>query len=346
MQRSRCVKGRLRGIGEAFLLALILVLQGASVASAAKWNSCPEPPFPTYPSVIGATNSPFVHPGHDLTIVLNEKELLQTGGFSTAPDGNEVLVRFVSPFGPSTEMAPIWTDASVASLTFAFPAEQRNGEALVGPVEVIVLAGGRTVAYIAAEDLVALPPSNDVEPLLFGSGQPLVVLGAVGADGDVWIPVRINGTMMEKPTCPGDFIFPVSLQVAAAEIDADTGVKREPLRNIRGVSGYLGDVVVRDYSLYGAPFQTPIRLVHVASTLGVTICQLNDALDVVMRVQGAQSWVKSKSSPFDAFVRGCRPVPLLLESARTAPPQAHGASPVQRDSFDNDCSPRPAESRR
>jgi hypothetical protein len=343
MRRSRPAIG---SGSKSLLLVLASIVQGASVASAAKWHSCPAPPFPTYPSIIGATNSPFVHPGHDLTIVLNEEELAESGGFSTEPEGNEVRVRFVSPLGPAMEMAPIPTDASATSLTFAFPNVESEGEPVVGPVEVLVLAGTQTVAHIGAEDLVALPPSNDVKPLLFESGEPQVVLGALGADGDLWVPVRVDGTIMEKPTCPGDFIFPVSIEVAAATIEGDSDERREPLRHIRGITGYLGDVMVHDYSLYGSLFQNRIRLVHVASTLGVSICQLNDALDIVLRIKGDQSWASSQRSPFDAFARVCRPVPLVLEAARTQPAQADSPPAVYVDSFGNDCSPLPAPTRR
>lgn len=339
---ARRAANRSGGGGEALLLAFSL-LTAAVPALGAKWESCPAPPFPTYPSTLGATNSPFVHPGHELTIVLNEEELGANGGFSTEPQGNEVLVRFLSPFGPTFEMAPIRADASEASLTFMFPAAEKHGRPLVGPVEVEVLAEGRTVALIDAEDLVAVPAANDVAPLLFGSGQPAVVLGAVGADGDLWIPLRFDGPIMEKDVCPGDFIFPVSTQIAAAEIDGETGTRREPLRRIRGVTGYLGDVQVYDYSLYGMLFQNRIRLVHVGSTLGVAICQLNDALDIVMRVRGDQSWVQSETSPFGSFAGACGPVALLLYAEQVEPLKATGSFSSQVDSFDHECSPRPAQ---
>jgi hypothetical protein len=326
----------------------VALLAGTGPAArAAKWESCPAPPFPVYPSVLGATNSPFVHPGHDLTIVLNEDEAAASGGFSTEPGGNEVHVRFLSPLGTPVQSEVILADASETSLTFAFPIVARDGESLVGPVEVLVLVAGQTVAHIGAEDLVAIPPTNEISAIMFGTEEERIVFGAIGADGDLWVPVRFNAEPMEKVTCPGDFIVPVSFEVGAALIDGEWGTQREPLRQIRGVSGYLGDVQVRDYSLYGSLFQNDIRLVHVGNTLGVTICQLNDALDIVLRVRGERSWVRSRRSPFDPFVRQCRPVPLLLEPARRHPERSKaGSAPSHVDSFANECSPQPVPPRR
>jgi hypothetical protein len=341
MRGVRTSTGR-RGSNWGWLVFLVLILHEPCAANAAKWHSCPTPPFPTYPSRIGATNSPFVHPGHELTIVLNEDQVARSGGFSTEPGGNEVRVRFVSPFGPSISMPPISSDASSASLTFTFPAATEQGLPLVGPVEVIVVARSTTVAYIASQDLTALPPSNMVAPLLIGSETSSVVYGAVGADGDLWIPARMDGTIMQKPTCPGDFIFPVSIQIGALRIDG-IDQEREPLTQIRGVTGYLGDVTVFDYSLYGMPFQNRIRLVHVGSTLGVSVCQLNDALDIVLRVTGDQSWTRSARSPLDSLIRGFQPVPVALDVQRASPSQATGPNATQVDSFDNDCAqPSPA----
>jgi hypothetical protein len=174
--------------------------------------------------------------------------------------------------------------------------------------------------------------------MLLGSGDSTVVYGAVGTDGDLWIPARIDGTIMEKPTCPGDFIFPVSIEVGALRL-VGNDQKREPLPQIRGVTGYLGDVSVFDYSLYGMPFQNRIRLVHVASTLGVSICQLNDALDIVLRVTGDQSWTRSAMSPLDSLLSGFEPVPLALDAQRACPSEANGPPAGSVDSFDNECSP-------
>jgi hypothetical protein len=87
------------------------------------------------------------------------------------------------------------------------------------------------------------------------------------------------------------------------------------------------------------PFQNRIRLVHVASTLGVSICQLNDALDIVLRVTGDQSWTRSAMSPLDSLLSGFEPVPLALDAQRACPSEANGPPAGSVDSFDNECSP-------
>jgi hypothetical protein len=311
-------------------LGAYLIMVVAVPAFGAKWQTCPAPPLPVYPSIQGATTAPFIHPGHDLTIVLNTDEVA-AGGFSLAPDGNSVAIEFHSLFGQSVSLPSFAATASSPNvLTFAFP-----DTALAGPADVQVTAGDEPVAHINWTDLVALPPTNDVTPIVLGQDDDTVLLGALSADGDVWIPARFQGEPMAMPSCPGDFIVPVPIQVAAAEIVGAPPAASNPLGHIRQLDGYLGDVMIRDYNFYGMLLPTRINLVHVGGTLGVSLCRINDAIDVVLRVHGDASWARSRTSPFRIATTDSAPVPLRVIAARLNPSSDPNA---QSDSFGADCS--------
>jgi hypothetical protein len=307
-------------------------------AHAAKWQSCPAPPIPVYPSVQGATTAPFIHPGHDLTIVLNSAEMASTGGFSLAPEGgNVVAIEFHSLFGQPIDLAPRMATAYVSNtLIFTFPdTEVEVKEPLAGPVDVqVTTVAGTQVAHISWTDLVALPPTNDVTPLVLGEDSDAVILSALSADGDLWVPAHFQGDPMVMPSCPGNFIVPVPVQVAAAEVvGADPSVPN-PLAHISGLDGYLGDLAIFGNNFYGMLLPIPIKLVHVAGTLGVSLCQLNDAVDVVLRVHGAAAWANSNASAFKSVAIDSTPIPLRMIAARFNP----SANPTtQDDSFGAEC---------
>ena len=324
------------------LLASLAAAGLASPATAAKWHTCPAPPFPTYPSALGATNAPFVHPGHELTIVLNEAEIAATGGFSEEIDGNLVAVTFHSPYGTEIAVPPFSATAlGPGALAFGFP-DTSSGEhgLLAGPVDVRVYRGELQVAHIDWEDLVALPPANDLTGLMVGDASDQVMLAAVGADGDVWFPAAFHGDPMAMPSCPGDFIFPVSVEIGGTALALDGTQKLEPLSKLRGFDTYFGDVHVFDYNLYGSLFMEDVRLVHVAGTLGVSLCKLNDAVDMVVRLRGAQAWASGGTSPFAPAVANCAAVPVVLHAAQQIP---GSGPPTNLDSFDNSCSGVPVQ---
>ena len=312
-----------------------MTLAFALPAFGAKWQTCPAPPLPVYPSIQGATTAPFIHPGHDLTIVLNAIESAG-GGFSLAPNGNVVAIEFHSLFGQSLSLPPQTATASTPNvLTFPFPdTEAERGEPSTGPVDVQVTVAGEQVAHISWTDLVALPPTNDVTPIVLGQDSNAVILGALSANGDLWIPAHFQGDPMVMPSCPGDFISPVPIQVAAAEIVGAAPTAPNPLAHIRQLESYLGDVTIRDYNFYGM-LLPPIKLVHVADTLGVSLCHINDAIDVVLHVHGDVSWARSPTSPFQATAMDAAPVPLRVIAARLNPSVDPSA---QLDSFGAACS--------
>ncbi len=330
----------------AVLVPIAFGLLAASPALGFKWHSCPGPPLPVYPSALGAANAPFAHPGHELRILLNDEELAQTGGFSDEIDGNEVSVVYYSLFGaPVALPSRFATATSAAVLTLTFPDSREDGlGVLAGPVEIRVYAREQLVAHIRWTDFVGLPPANDVTPIILGV-QPLqVVLAALGADGDLWIPARFGGDPMDMPGCPGNFIWPVRAEIGAAVLATGLPDRLDPLGNIRGVVGYLGDMIVRDVNLYGMLYSEDIRLVHVADTLGVSICRLNDATDLVLRVRGDASWAVGPRSPFRRACAESQPVPLVLKAADPVP-RNERAEP-EFDSFGGECSPQPMVGRR
>ena len=306
--------------GIAIIVAVIIAT--GNPAAAFKWHECPAPPIPAYPSAEGATASPFIHPGHPLTILLNEAEVTASGGFSLDPMGNEISITFQSLFGPPVQLAPRYVSTgSHAALTFDFPdTAVEVGKSLAGPVEIAVVANGQTVAHILPQDFVALPPNNDVTDIVLGTNPDQVVLGAIAADGDLWIPTHFQGDPMTMPMCPGNFIVPLPIYVGGVSvIGGVVPANFTPLDHLRSLDGYLGDIEINGYSFYGMLVPQTIDLVHVAGTLGVSICRLNDAVDLVLRIHGAQSWALPQASPFRNVAWHSTPVPLHITSAPLRP---------------------------
>lgn len=334
-------------LGGCFLTALALV-SSAGRAEAFKWKQCPPPPVPVNASTLGGTNSPFIHPGHELTIVLNDSELQASGGFSTDPDGNRIQVTFASLFGAPIALAPRAVGASsAASLTLAFPDTLAEvGRTLAGPVEVVVETNGGEVAHISAADLVALPAAVDVTPILSGDTPQETVPAALGANGDLWLPASFSGKPMGgMPGCEGDdFLMPMPVNIGGAVVVGTVMFPFDPTERIRGISGYLGDIVLNGTSYYGLLYPERIQLRQIGDTLGVSLCRLNDATSLVLRVDGDRSWAQP-GSPFRLVARDSSPLALRLQSAPAVPRSDTGAlqtnsgsAPGRLDSLGNQCS--------
>jgi len=184
------------------------LLASATATRAAKWRRCPDQ-LGYHPSRIGAVSSEFVHPGHELGIFLTDREIADTGGFSTAADGNVVQITFESLFG-TPKALPDMTATAVSpnTLYFRFPdSRQLLGRVLAGPVLIVVRTGERLTSEILPRHLVALPPASDVAALVGGASQQ-GALATMDSRGNVWIPIQFSayGTM-QKPmmSCPGTF---------------------------------------------------------------------------------------------------------------------------------------------
>jgi hypothetical protein len=181
-----------------------------------------------------------------------------------------------------------------------------------------------------------------VTPLVLGENPDQIVAAALSASGDLWIPARFSGDPMTMPTCPGNFIFPVPLEIGGGAVIGRLASNYNPLSTIRGVVGYLGDEVIGGTDFYGMLYPQRINLVHVADTLGVCICRLNDAVDLVLQVKGASAWAQSRS-PFRFVAWGSQPILLQLFGAQPVPASTNSSgSTTMLDSFGNDCSPRPS----
>jgi hypothetical protein len=335
--RTATAAARARWRSVAVAVAAVLV-PSASV-EAAKWHDCPEAPLPAYRSTIGATNAPFVHPGHELRIVLNSAQTA-SGGFSVAPAGNVVEISFPALFGEPISLEPRTLAAvtpSILSLPFPDTAAE-VGRVVSGPVEIRVRNGANLVAWIDARDLVALPPATDVTALLLGEAPHQVVYAALGHDGDLWVPALFHGDPNAMPMCPGQFMDPMSVEIGAGAIPGLSARGRDPLGRIRRATLYLGDFDVDGNNLYGMRFPDRVPLVHVGGSRGVAICQLNDALDLVLRVKGSRGWTRAARSPMRDVARAGAPIPLVLRGAQPLPEIARVPWDGD-DSFGNRCSP-------
>lgn len=321
------------------VVTALLALPGPALA--AKWHGCPADPQPVYPSSLGATNAPFAHPGHELRIMLNDAQVRAGGGFATTAD-NLVQIELATLFGERIAFAPRSVAAASPSvLVLTFPdAAAELGRTVTGPVEIRVLRGDRPVARIDPVDLVALPAPTDVTALLSGEEPNQVIQAALGATGDLWVPASFHGKPMPMPGCPGDVMMPLQVEIGAAAIPGLTERRVGPLDRIRRVSLYFGDVAIDGNSFYGALSPQRIPLVHVGGSRGVSLCRMNDALDLVLRVKGSRAWARSRRSPLAGVARDGAPVPLLLRAARPLP--AAASVPWDKeDSFGNSCETTP-----
>jgi len=305
----------------ACIVVLASLVAGARDAAAIKWRECPGPPSAIYPSTLGAVSSPFVHPGHTLRISLNAAQVAASGGFSVEPDGNEVEIVLASLFGDAVPLAPRRAAAITPDLLeIDFPdTAAETGSALAGPVELRVRRGDVLVAEIASSDLVALPPATDLTGLVLGDDRRVQIPAALGAEGDLWIPVRFAGDPMPMPGCPGNYIQPQPIVIGGAVLASQLNGRRDPLRQRRRMSLYLGDVVINDTSYYGEEFVRRLPTMHVAGTTGVSLCKMNDSIDLVLRVKGSRSWARSKRSPFKPAATGASPVVIELRGMQPAP---------------------------
>lgn len=340
-RRSAIHSRATRTVRVALVVLVAALAASARPAVAAKWHSCPGNPDPVYVSSLGASNAPFAHPGHDLRITLNESQVNASGGFSTAPDGNRVEVEIRSLFGTPVALAPRpATATSPSSLTFAFPdTAAETGHALAGPAQVRVFRGAILVARIDSTDLVALPPRTDVTALLMGLDPQQIVQATMGADGDLWIPASFHGKEMPMPGCPGDVMMPMQIDIGAAEIPGVTSKRSGPLERMRRTSLYFGDFEMNGFPFYGALSPDRIALKHVAGSRGISLCQMNDVIDLVLRVDGNRAWARSRRSPFADVVRDAAPIPLRLRGSKPMPENAQSTMLI--DSFGSTCDAAP-----
>jgi hypothetical protein len=321
-----------------------IALLWGSPAFAAKWRHCPEKKH-LYRSELGYFAAPFVHPGHQFGIYLPDNQLAQTGGgFSTKPYGNRVLIMFASLFGfpvvlPSFNVAAV----SPATLYFTFPDTRAlNGGALAGPVDIRVITDGRETAHILPRHLVALPPSNDVAAMVAGAYEQSA-RAAMDAHGAIWIPVQFSafGTMEKQmPGCSmpltpiTGFTVDVSVRsVPAVVTGAFPGLP--PLRALRTMDLYLGDFLVNGVNIYGLRVGR-VPVARMPRGWGITICGVNDAVDLVLQARGWRRWAQPWS-PFGAWMPNSRPLDIVLRHVSAT---QSVLTPGGLDAFGEECALR------
>jgi hypothetical protein len=296
------------------------------------------------PSKTGATNAPFVHPGHELGIFLSDGEVRATGGFSTAPGGNTVFIEFASLFGqPIQAMSFRVTAVSPASLFFAFPDVRPTlGRPAAGPVDVVVKTGEQITAHILPRDLVALPPANDVGALLQG-GVEQVALATLDTQGSVWIPVQFSGlgvSNVPMPNCPMLLVpitsFTVGIKVRTNPHDRPPlPTTYPPFRGLEGVDLFLGDLFLNTTNYYGMNVGK-LRVFRIPRGWGIRICSMNDAVDLVLRARGWQRWAKPWSD-FATWMPDSRPLEIVLSNLSANPPAQPPPSNTKPDAFGMEC---------
>jgi hypothetical protein len=323
-------------------LALAL-LAGPTLTHAAKWkHGCPSTPVALHASRLGAVNSPFVHPGHELGIVLAEDEVA-AAGFSTLPDGNTVSVTFASLFGDPVELPPFTAAAvSPATLYLTFPdAQAVVGRPLAGPVEIRVTSQDRLVAHIAGRTLVALPPANDVSALMDGGARD--ALATLDRRGALWIPLsfsRLGVMPMPMPGCPDNAVF-THVNAFAVGIDVrangtpDEQPSYPPLRSVRRADVYVGDFLGNGGNVYGS-WVHRMPLLRIPRGFGVSVCGLNDAVHLVLRARGRRRWAEPASA-FAGWMPDSQPLSVALAEVTAEEDVSTELGSMQFDGFGTEC---------
>jgi hypothetical protein len=320
------------------LVAVVLV--AASSGRAAKWKRCPSAvPLHVYSSRLGAVGAPFVHPGHEFGVMLQETDVARTGGFSLVPGGNEVLITYDSLFGAPVSLPPLRVAAVTPStLFFTFPdARTILGRALAGPVDLRVMTGLRMTAHIDSRHLVALPPANDVAQMVAGVPQQ-GALATMDRRGAIWVPVRFSGfgeSHMPMPGCESKYT-----PIHALTFGVSTRVKPElpgpntyaPFRALRRADFYLGDFVVDGSNYYGMKWGR-LDVTRMPRGFGMRICGVNDAVDLVVKARGYVRWTRSYSN-FASWMPDSRPLEIdFTQLAASEVVSAHGST----DAFGAEC---------
>ena len=323
----------------------VFLLGTLTTAEAVKWRNCPSSqPLTLNPSKIGATNAPFIHPGHELGIFLSQGEVRASGGFSTAPMGNIVSIHFASLFGNPIDL-PAFTAAAVSStaLYFTFPdARESLGRAAAGPVEVVVLTGTEITAHIMPHDFVALPPANDVKALLQG-GVEQAALATLDTQGSVWVPVQFSGlgvSNVPMPNCPMLLVpitsFTVGISVRTNPLERPPlPTSYPPFRGLEGVDLFLGDLFLGTTNYYGMQMGK-LRVFRIPRGWGIRICSVNDAVDLVLRARGWQRWAKPWSD-FATWMPDSQPLGIVLSNLSANPPAQYPPANPKSDAFGVEC---------
>ncbi len=334
----------LRMLGRGLAAAAIVVWSLAAVSPlhAAKWRECPSPIPLVHVSIRGAVTASFVHPGHEIGIVLSDTEVAETGGFATAPGRNTIRIEFVSLFGAPIVLPSITAAAvSTATIYFTFPDTAATlGRTLAGPIDLLITTGATETAHIMPQRLVALPPATDVASVMIGAAQD--ALATLDMRGSLWIPIEFSGfgeSGMPMPQCPSTYT-PLGAFAVGVDVRANTEGGADSYPWLRGVSRadvYLGDFLIHGGNAYGQRMPSRLRLHRMPRGFGIGICGVNDALNLVLRVRGRHRWAVP-GSPFAAWVADSSPMGITLTDVSADPDMHDHLNEIQVDAFGNPCS--------
>ncbi len=141
------------------------------------------------------------------------------------------------------------------------------------------------------------------------------------------------------PTCPATLTpvmaFTMGITVRA-QPSATPGAPASypPFRTLRKVDVFLGNFLINGTNLYGARFSS-IPVLRVPRGVGIRICALNDAVDLVLHMPGYRRWAQPWS-PFAAWMAGSAPLDIALQNLAVSEPTVH-VPPSAVDAFGQDC---------
>ncbi|MEW6268058.1 MAG: hypothetical protein AB1689_02025, partial [Thermodesulfobacteriota bacterium] len=285
--------------------------------------------------------SPFVHPGHEVGLFLEEREARRRG-FSVEPEGNTVQIVFRPLGGSRIALPPLRVTAvSPSALYFDFP-DTRDvlGRVVAGPMEITIRSPRKTRR---ARQPVALPPANDVLEML-EHGSDVSALGAVDRSRRLWIPLEFSrfGPGMPMPTCPVELTQKTAFAVklVPTETDSDDVLPHASYTNVRKARLYFGDFLLNGINVYGEDALVSFDVREFKEGAAI-VCGLNDALSLVLMVPLKESAL-GPSSRIVPLVADGSPLPIRLANISAEPVVASELRTVTHDSFGNQC-PAPPE---
>lgn len=334
-------RSRTRATAARLLAALALVAAVPSTGSAIKWaNGCPD----SRPALIRAggrmlTSSPFVHPGHEIGLFLEQTEA-ERRGFSVEPDGNTIEILFRPLGGEPIALPPFRATAvSSSALYFDFP-DTRSvlGRVVAGPMVITVRSAG---TIRRARRPVALPPANDVLTML-EHGIDATAFGAVDPARRLWVPLEFSGLGpgMPMPTCPVELTRKTAFAVRMVPtlVDVDDVLPHASFTNLRKAKVYFGDFLLNGVNVYGEDTSSSLDVREL--NRAAIICGMNDALSLVLMVRLNESAFGPRSRVLP-LVKDGSPLPIELANVSGEPAIANQLSTVTRDSFGNQCAAPP-----
>lgn len=318
--------------------ALSLFALTPDTAQAIKWPSgCPTSrPEPVRAGSRMFASSPFVHPGHEVGLFLEERDVRRRGGFAIEPDGNTIEIVFRPLGGPPIPLPSFTATAvSASALYFTFPDTRAVlGRVVAGQMDITIRGAG---FVRRAHRPVALPPGNDVLTML-EHGIDATALGAVDAMQRLWIPLEFAGfgPGMPMPTCPVELTQKTAFAVRLVPTldDVDDVLPHASYTNMRKAKLYFGDFLLNGINVYGQDTSSSLDVREMSRA--AIVCGMNDALSLVLMVRLKEAALGPRSRILPIIKDGS-PLPIELANISAEPVVANQLGTVTEDSFGNAC---------